>query len=68
MVLPKTKTRSLMFYLRPHAVVAMVRYIPLIVSLVNLDYIFLISVTQQFPSLLSPRKIVQENIPEQMKF
>lgn len=68
MVLPKTKTRSLMFYLRSHAVVAMVRYIPFIVNLVNLDYIFLISVTLQFPSLLSPRKTVQENIPEQMKF
>lgn len=46
----------------------MVRYIHLSVSLVNLDYIFLISVTQQFPSLLSPRETVQENVPEQMKF
>lgn len=65
---PRTETRSLLFYLRPHAIIAMLRYVHLIVSLVNFDCIFLISVIQQFASLLSPRKSVQENVPEQMKF
>lgn len=43
---PRSETRSLLFYLRPHAVIDMVRYRCLIANLVNLDYIVRVSVTQ----------------------
>lgn len=49
---PRTETTCLLFCLRSHAIIDMTSYIHLIVDLVNLDYIFLISVTQWFPPLV----------------